>query len=77
MRESNSTERTIRLKESFTLDTVFSVMNVVVKTPKSVSFPFAVKPCVITQRYTDHYTVHKYGHGVKYDLVEQIETELR
>jgi len=73
VRESSSTERTIRLKESFTLDIVFSVMNLVVKTPKSVSFPSAVKPCVITQRYIDHYTVH----GVKYDLVEEIETELR
>lgn len=34
--KSSSTERTIRLKESFAQDIVFSVTNGVVKTPKSV-----------------------------------------
>ena len=40
-----------------------------------MSFPSSVEPCVITQRYIDHCTVHKYSHGVRYDLVEEIETE--
>ena len=75
MKEGSSTERTIRLKEPSTQDIVFSVMNGVVKTPKSVSFPSSVEPCVITQRYIDHCTVLKYSHGVRYDLVEEIETE--
>ena len=41
--ESSSTERTIRLKESFAQDIVFSVTNGVEKTPKSVLFPSVVK----------------------------------
>ena len=41
--ESSSTERTIRLKESFAQDIVFSVTNGVVKTPKSMLFPSVVK----------------------------------
>ena len=41
--ESSSTERTIRLKESFAQDIAFSVTNGVVKTPKSVLFPSVVK----------------------------------
>ena len=41
--ESSSTERTIRLKESFAQDIVFSATNGVVKTPKSVLFPSVVK----------------------------------
>ena len=41
--ESSSTERTIRLKESFAQDIVFSVTNGVEKTPKSVLFHSVVK----------------------------------
>ena len=41
--ESSRTERTIRLKESFAQDIVFSVTNGVVKTPKSVLSPSVVK----------------------------------
>ena len=41
--KSSSTERTIRLKESFAQDIVFSVTNGVEKTPKSVLFHSVVK----------------------------------
>ena len=41
--ESSRTERTIRPKESFPQDIVFSVTNGVVKTPKSVLSPSVVK----------------------------------
>ena len=67
----NSTERTIRLKESFAQD-VF-VTNGVVKTLKRVSFPAVVKAlCNNTEILK---LINKFGHGISYDLVEEIETE--
>ena len=71
--ESSSTERTIRLKESFAQDIVFSVTNGVVKTPKSVLFPSVVKALCNNTEIVK--LINKYGHGVSYDLVEEIETE--
>ena len=41
--DSSRTEKTIRLKESFGQDIVFSATNGVAKTPKSVLFPSVVK----------------------------------
>ena len=71
--ENCSTERTIRLKESFAQDIVFSVTNGVVKTPKSVLFPAVVKAlCNNTEILK---LINKFGHGISYDLVEEIETE--
>ena len=71
--ESSSTERTIRLKESFAQDIVFSATNGVVKTPKSVLFPSVVKALCSNTEIVK--LINKYGHGVSYDLVEEIETE--
>lgn len=71
--ESSITERTIRLKESFAQDIVFSVTNGVVKTPKSVLFPSVVKALCNNTEIVK--LINKYGHGVSYDLVEEIETE--
>ena len=71
--ESSSTERTIRLKESFAQDIVFSVTNGVVKTPKSVLFPSVVKALCNNTEIVK--LINKYGHGDSYDLVEEIETE--
>ena len=71
--ESSSTERTIRLKESFAQDIVFSVTNGVVKTPKSVLFPSVVKALCNNTEIVK--LINKYGHGVSYHLVEEIETE--
>ena len=71
--ESSSTERTIRLKESFAQDIVFFVTNGVVKTPKSVLFPSVVKALCNNTEIVK--LINKYGHGDSYDLVEEIETE--
>ena len=71
--DSSHTERTVRLKESFAQDIVYSVTNGVVKTPKSVLFPSVVKAlCNNTEILR---LINKYGHGISYDLVEEIETE--
>ena len=71
--ESSCTERTIRLNGSFAQDIMFSVMNRVVKTPKSVLFPSVVKAlCNNTEILK---LINKYGHCVSYELVEEIETE--
>ena len=72
--ESGSTERTIRLKQSFVQDFVFSFTNEVVKTPKSVLFPSVVKAlCNNTEILK---LINKYGYGVSYDLVEEMEMAL-
>ena len=71
--ESGSTERTIRLKESFAQDTVFSVRNGVVKTPKSVLFPSVVK--ALCNNLEIIKLINKYGDGVLEDLEDEIETE--
>lgn len=43
LKPQSCTERTMRLKESFAQDIVFSVTNSAVKTPKSVLFSSVVK----------------------------------
>ena len=42
------------------------------KTPKSVLFPFVVK--VLCNNVDVVKLINKYGNGVSYDLVEEIET---
>ena len=71
--ENCCTERTIRLKESFAEDIVFSVTNGVVKTPKNVLFPAVVKALCNNTEILKLF--NKFGHGISYDLVEEIETE--
>ena len=71
--ESSRTEKTVRLKESFGQDIVFSATNGAVKTPKSVLFPSVVK--ALCNNIEVVKLINKYGHGVSYDLVEEIETE--
>ena len=66
-------KKTIRLKESFGQDIVFSATNGAVKTPKSVLFPSVVK--ALSNNIEVVKLMYKYGHGVSYDLVEEIETE--
>ena len=68
--ESSSTERTIRLKESFVQDLVFSFTNEVVETPKSVLFRSVVKALCNNTEILN--LINKYGFGVSYDLVEEI-----
>ena len=71
--ESSKTEKTIRLKEYFGQDIVFRVTNGAVETPKSVLFPSVVK--ALCNNIEVVKLINKYGHGVSYDLVEEIETE--
>ena len=71
--DKSITEKTLRLKESFAQDIVFCVTNGVIKTPKSVLFPSVVKGiCNNTEILK---LINKYGHGISYDLLEEIETE--
>ena len=51
----------------------FSATNGAVKTPKSVLFPSVVK--ALCNNIEVVKLINKYGHGVSYDLVEEIETE--
>ena len=60
--KSSSTERTIRLKESFAQDIVFSVTNGVVKTPKSVLFPSVVKALCNNRDCKAHQQVRSWCH---------------
>ena len=60
-------------KESFEQDIVFSATKGAVKTPKSVLFPPVVKALCNNLEVVK--LINKYGHGVSYDLVEEIETE--
>ena len=70
--DKNKTEKTLRLKESFAQDIVFPVTNGAVKTPKSVLFPSVVKAIF---NNIEVVKLIKYGHGVSYYLVEEIEIE--
>ena len=71
--EKSKAEKTLRLKDSFDQDIVFSVTNGAIKTPKSVLFPSVVKAlCNNTEILK---LLNKYGLGISYDLVEEIETD--
>ena len=66
-------ERTLRLKDSFAQDIVFSDTNGAVKTPKSVLFPSVVKG--LSNNTETVKIINKYRHAISYDLLEEIETE--
>ena len=71
--EKSKAEKTLRLKDSFDQDIVFSVTNGAIKTPKSVLFPSVVKAlCNNTEILK---LLNKYGLWISYDLVEEIETD--
>lgn len=66
-------ERITRLKLSLSQDIVYSVSNGKIKTPKSVLFPSVVKSlCNNTEVIK---LINQYGHGLSYNLIEEIETE--
>ena len=71
--DKSKTERTLRLKESFGQDIVFCATNGATKTLKSVLFPSVVKG--IRNNTEILKRINKYGHGISYELVEEIETE--
>ena len=71
--DSSRTERTLRLRNSFGQDLVYAVSNGATKTPKSVLFPSMIKSlCNNTEILK---LINKYGHGISYNLIEEIETE--
>ena len=52
---------------------MYTVSNCAIKTPKSVLFPSVVKSlCNNTEILK---LINKYGHGIGYNLTEEIETE--
>ena len=72
-REKSKSDRVVRLKNSLTQDIVYSVSNGAIKTPKSVLFPAVVKAfCNNTEVVT---LINKCGHGIGYNLIEEIATE--
>ena len=71
--DSSSTERTLRLRNSFAQDLVYTVSNGAVKTPKSVFFTSVVKS--LSNNTEILKLINKYGHGIGYNLIEEIETE--
>ena len=71
--EKSKAEKTLRLKDSFAQDVVFSVTNGAIKTRKSVLFPSVVKALCNNTEILN--LLNKYGHGISYDLLEEIETD--
>ena len=52
---------------------IYTVSNGAIKTPKSVLFPLLMKSlCNNTEILR---LINKYGHGIGYNLIEEIETE--
>ena len=72
-RDKSRSDRIVRLKNSLAQDIVYSVSNGAIKTPKSVLFPAVVKAlCNNTEVVR---LINKCGHGISYNLIEEIETE--
>ena len=65
-------DRVVRLKNSFAQDIVYAVSNGTTKKPKSVLFPSVIKSLCNMEIVK---LVNKYGHGISYNLLEDVETE--
>ncbi|CAB4043920.1 Hypothetical predicted protein, partial [Paramuricea clavata] len=71
--ERKKNEKVVRLSNSICQDIVYIVSNGNIKTPKSVLFPVVVKSlCNNTEVIRLN---NRHGHGISYDLIEEIETE--
>ena len=70
---SSRTERTLGLRNSFAQDLVYTVSNGAIKTPKSVLVPSVMKSLCNNNEILK--LIKKYGHGIGYNLIEEIETE--
>ena len=72
-RDKSKSSRTIRLKNSLAQDIVYAASNGSIKPPKSILLPAVVKAiCNNTEVIK---LINKCGHGICYNLVEEIETE--
>ncbi|CAB3994854.1 Hypothetical predicted protein [Paramuricea clavata] len=72
-RDKSRSDRIVRLKNSLAQDIVYTVSNGAIKTPKSVLFPSVVKALCNNTEVVK--LINKCGHGIGYNLVEEIETE--
>ena len=71
--DKSKSERTVRLKNSLAQDIVYSVSNGAIKTPKSVLLPAVIKALCNNTEVVK--LVNKCGHGIGYNLIEEIDTE--
>ena len=72
-RDKSKSNRVVRLKNLQTQDTVYSVSNGAIKTPKSVLFPAVVKALCHNTEVVK--LINKCGNEVGYNLIEEIETK--
>ena len=71
--DKSKSNRTIRLKNSLSQDIVYAASNGAIRFPKSVLFPAVVKAICNNTEIVK--LINKYGHGISYNLVKDIETE--
>ena len=70
---ASENSRIMRLKNSIAQDIVYCVSGGKTKTPKSVLFPTVVKS--LCNNVEEVKLINNYGHGISYNLIEEIETE--
>ena len=72
-RDKSKSKRTLRLKNSLAQDIVYASSNGNIRPPKSILLPAVVKAiCNNTEIIK---LINKCGHGISYNLIEEIETE--
>lgn len=71
--KSSNSPRANRLIKSYAQDIIYSVSNGKCKTPKSILLPSCVKSLTNSTEVIN--ILCKYGHGVSYTLLEELETE--
>jgi len=71
---SSPPERVQRLSNSFGQDLVYAVTNGKLKPPKHILLPYAVKS--LTGNVELIHTLNRFGHGVSYSLLQEIDTAI-
>ena len=74
MKTRNDSPRVSRLKMSFGQDLMYAVSQGTFKIPKSILFPYTMKS--LTNNTEIINLTNKFGHGISYTLLEEIETEI-
>ena len=74
MKTRNDSPRVSRLKMSFRQDLMNAVSQGTFKIPKSILFPYTMK--LLTNNTEIINLTNKFGHGILYTLLEEIETEI-
>lgn len=70
---SKESPRVARLKLSFGQDLVYAVSCGKIKTPKSILYPYTIKS--LTNNTELITLTNRFGHGVSYSILEELETE--